>query len=333
MIVLTGAAGFIGSCILARLNQVGRKDILIADDLNESESLQTPLPPTGDLKQENLKGKKYERYFDKRDFLKLVLSNKLPAPIDLILHMGACTSTTLQDARYFHENNFEYSCHLAKWALNHAVRFIYASSAATYGDGSCGYSDHHSHIRQCRPLNLYGESKQRFDEWVLDHAAMDKVVGLKFFNVFGPNEYHKGEMRSVIAKAYARVMQEGRIFLFKSYKKEFADGEQKRDFIYIKDAVDMVMFFVGHPEIHGIFNVGTGQARSWNDLAFALFAAVGKRANIQYIDMPEEIRGRYQYFTEADMTKLRQAGYQKPFTTLEDAVKDYEKYLSRHAYM
>jgi len=333
VIVLTGAAGFIGSCILSRLNQVGSKDILIVDHLDDSDSLQKSGQVESNLKKANLRNKEYQQYFDKKDFLKLVLADKLPAQIDFILHIGACSSTTLQDARYFRENNFEYSCHLAKWALARNVRFIYASSAATYGDGSCGYSDDHTRIRQCKPLNLYGESKQKFDEWVLDNAAVDKVVGLKFFNVFGPNEYHKGDMRSVIAKAYTKVVEEGKMALFKSYRKEFADGEQQRDFIYVKDAVDIVMFFVEHPDIHGIYNVGTGKARSWNDLASALFSAVGQRPNIQYIDMPEAIRPRYQYFTQAEMEKLQHSGYQKPFTELEDAIKDYVKYLSRHTYL
>lgn len=329
MIVLTGAAGFIGSCILARLNQLGREDILIVDHLDSQETQSI----SSDLKQANLKSKKYQEYFDKKDFLNLVRSNKLSGNIDLILHIGACSSTTFQDARYFQENNFEYSCHLAQWALAKGVRFIYASSAATYGDGSAGYSDDHARILLCKPLNLYGESKQKFDEWVLDHSAIEKVVGLKFFNVFGPNEYHKKDMRSVIAKAYQKVSQEGKMALFKSYKKEFADGQQQRDFIYIKDAVDIVMFFIEHPRVCGIFNVGTGQARSWNDMAKALFAAVGKEPNIQYVDMPLDIRPRYQYFTQAEMTKLRGSGYQKPFTSLEDAVKDYAQYLSRHAYI
>ena len=222
---------------------------------------------------------------------------------------------------------------MASWGFKSEVRFIYASSAATYGDGSCGYRDDEKTIRKCKPLNYYGESKQLFDEWVLDNKFVDKCVGLKFFNVFGPNEYHKGDMRSVIAKAYPRVAKEGKISLFKSYKKEYADGEQKRDFIYVKDAVDIVMFSLEHPKINGIYNVGTGKARSWNDVAYALFDAVRKRPHVEYIDMPEYLKTQYQYFTQADMTKLRSVGYKKPFSELEDAIKDYVKYLERHAYL
>ncbi len=321
MIVITGAAGFIGSCILARFNAIGREDIIIVDHMED------------DSKKENLKGKKFVEYFDKKDFLKLVLAGKLSPKVDTIIHMGACSSTTLQDAKYFQENNFEYSRDLAKWALAHSIRFIYASSAATYGDGSEGYSDDDQTTRRCKPLNLYGESKQKFDLWVLDNKAIDKVVGLKFFNVFGPNEYHKGEMKSVIAKAYKKVADEGKMSLFKSYKKEYANGEQKRDFIYINDAVDMVMFFVKNPDKCGIYNCGTGKARSWNDLANALFAAVGKKTAIDYVEMPDYLRARYQYFTQADMAKLRKAGYKKPFYELEDSVKDYSQFLKRHAYL
>lgn len=321
MIVLTGAAGFIGSCILAILNQLGQKDIILVDHLDS------------DLKKENLKGKKFSEYFEKKDFIGLVRRGRVPSKVDLVIHMGACSSTIVQDAKYFEENNFEYSRDVAKWCLAHDCRLIYASSAATYGDGALGYSDDDALTRRLKPLNLYGESKQKFDLWVLDNKAADKMVGLKFFNVFGPNEYHKGEMRSVVAKAYSRVAEEGTISLFKSYKKEYGDGEQKRDFIYVKDAVDIVMFFAEHKNVNGIYNVGTGKARTWNDLARSLFAAVGKKPHVEYIDMPEILRERYQYFTEADMTKLRKAGYQKPLTSLEESVRDYAGYLKKHAHL
>ena len=323
MIILTGAAGFIGSCVLARLNEIGRKDILIIDHFGSD----------ADPKRNNLREKRYAEYLDKKDFLNQIVNDRIKGPVDGLLHIGACSSTTLQDARYFQENNFEYSCHLAAWALKHNVRFIYASSAATYGDGSRGYSDDHTLIKQWQPLNLYGQSKQKFDEWIFDHGYINRVVGLKFFNVFGPNEYHKGDMRSVIAKAYDRVAQEGRMQLFKSYRREYGHGEQKRDFIYVKDAVDVVMFFVNNPNVNGIFNVGTGQARTWNDLASALFSAVGKERNIEYVEMPEILKDKYQYFTEAEMTKLRKAGYQKSFIELETAVRDYIQYLNRHSYL
>ncbi len=323
MIILTGAAGFIGSCLLAKLNEIGRSDILVVDHLSGNH----------DPKKVNLQDKKYSEYFDKKDFLELILEDRLKGSVECLLHIGACSSTTLQDARYFQENNFEYSCYLAQWAIKHDARFIYASSAATYGDGSKGYSDDHARIKEFQPLNLYGDSKQKFDAWILVQGLIDKVVGLKFFNVFGPNEYHKGEMRSVIAKAYERVRDEGKIGLFKSYQKKYRDGEQKRDFIYVKDAVNVVMFFIEHPQINGIFNVGTGKARTWNDLAGALFAAVGKKTNIEYIDMPAVLRDKYQYFTQAEVGKLRKAGYQKPFRELEEAVQDYVGYLNCHAYL
>lgn len=319
MIVVTGAAGFIGSCIVAGLNERGREDLVLVDELDEA-------------KKENIRRKKYLRYYDKKDFLNLILRDRVEECPEAVIHMGACSSTTLQDARYFKENNLEYTRSLAKWALKHNVRFIYASSAATYGDGSVGYKDDEATLRRCKPLNLYGQSKQDFDLWVIDQGVQDKVAGLKFFNVFGPNEYHKGDMRSVVAKAYQRVADEGKISLFKSYRKDCKDGEQKRDFIYVKDAVDIVLFFLDHPQINGIFNVGTGKASTWNELAGALFDAVGKEPDIQYIDMPADLERRYQYFTQADMAKLRKSGYTKPFTPLKEAVADYVRYLRDHRY-
>ncbi len=321
MIVLTGAAGFIGSCILSRLNALGFTDIITVDHLDD------------DAKKKNLEGKKFCDYFDKKNFLEKIRLGQFDQDIRAVIHMGACSSTVLQDKKYFEENNFRYSCEVAKWALSKNARFIYASSAATYGDGSRGYNDDDASTLRCKPLNLYGESKQNFDAWVLKNNLIGKAVGLKFFNVFGPNEYHKGQMRSVVAKAYEKVAREGKMFLFKSYKAEYADGEQKRDFIYVKDAVDVVVYFFDHPGINGIYNVGTGKARTWNDLARALFAAVGKKPDIQYVEMPEELRGQYQYFTQANMDKLRSAGYAKPFTPLEDAVKDYAEYLAKGGHL
>ena len=321
MIVLTGGAGFIGSCILAWLNRTGREEILVVDSLEPN-----------DLKKANLKNKKFKEFIDKKAFINQVKKGRWNKEVATIIHMGACSSTTLQDAKYFEENNFQYSKILAQWALAHQVRFIYASSAATYGDGECGYKDAESEIKKLKPLNLYGQSKQKFDEWVLDQKAFDRVVGLKFFNVFGPNEYHKEDMRSVIAKAYDRVASEGKMVLFKSYHPDYKDGEQKRDFVYVKDAVKVMQYFFENPNINGLFNVGSGMARTWNDLAAALFKAVGKEPNIEYIDMPEVLKPRYQYFTQADMSKLFQSGYRQKFTSLEDAVKDYAGYLRGHRY-
>ena len=321
MVIVTGAAGFIGSCLLARLNAKGITEIIIVDHLDNG------------FKKENLRHKKFSQYHDKKDFLNLVAKGKVSPAVDTVIHMGACSSTTLQDRNYFLSNNYKYSCRLADWCFKNSVRFIYASSAATYGDGKNGYRDDIKTIRACLPLNYYGESKQKFDEWILDNQFLERCVGLKFFNVFGPNEYHKGEMQSVIAKAYPNVAKEGKMRLFKSYRKDYAHGEQKRDFIYVKDAIDVVMYFFEHADINGIYNVGTGKARSWNDVARALFDAVGKSSHIEYIDMPEYMRPRYQYFTQADMTKLRSVGFTQPFSELEDAAKDYVTYLKGHTYI
>ncbi|MBF0479069.1 MAG: ADP-glyceromanno-heptose 6-epimerase [Candidatus Omnitrophica bacterium] len=328
MKIITGGAGFIGSCIVAKLNELGYDDLIVVDHLEDHL-----LPDVStDPKVHNLTEKKYIKFYDKTDFLDLIAGNKLDVNISAIIHMGACSSTTVQDAKYFQENNLEYTRTLSNWALKNEIRFIYASSAATYGDGSVGYKDDDDTVRKCKPLNLYGQSKQDFDISALENHYLDRMVGLKFFNVFGPNEYHKADMRSVVNKAYKRVAEEGKMSLFKSYHPDFGDGEQKRDFIYVKDAVDVVMYFLDHPEVNGIFNVGTGQARSWNDLAQALFKAVGKKPHIEYIPMPEILKDKYQYFTQADMTKLKKSGYTKPFTSLEAAVEDYVSYLKNHRY-
>ncbi len=322
MIVVTGGAGFIGSCIIARLNELGRCDIIVVDHFDDH-----------DIKYRNLEGKRYASYCDKEDFLRDVLNGRVDPAVDCIIHMGACSSTTGLDEDYYNENNFQYTKHLAQWCLKNDARYIYASSAATYGDGEQGYDDHDTQTIQLKPLNLYGWSKHKFDLWVLENNLHHRFVGLKFFNVFGPNEYHKGDMRSVVNKAYPRVVSEGKIALFKSYRADYAHGGQKRDFIYVKDAVDVVMFFLNHHDICGIYNVGTGEARSWNDLAVALFSAVGKQPDIEYIDMPEQLRPRYQYFTQASVAKLRSAGFCKPFMRIEDAVNDYVKYLESGSYI
>ncbi len=318
MIIVTGGAGFIGSCCVARLNELGHDDLVVVDQWD----------PEG-LKKKNLAGKKYLRFIDKQDFLAMMQNDGIKDSVSHVIHMGACSSTTGTDREYYRKNNFEYSCEVARWSMAKGARLIYASSAATYGDGESGYSDDPAKIRQCHPLNYYGESKQMFDEWVLDNDLYGKVVGLKFFNVFGPNEYHKGDMKSVIAKAYAGVVQEGKMRLFRSYRAGYADGEQKRDFVYVKDVVDVMMFLMDHPAINGIFNLGTGEAQTWNELAHALFAAVGKKPVIEYVEMPEHLRPRYQYFTQAEMERLRAVGYQKPFTRLGDAVRDYVGYLKQ----
>jgi ADP-L-glycero-D-manno-heptose 6-epimerase len=315
MIIVTGAAGFIGSVLAAKLNQRGKTKLILVDHLNHEH------------KKKNLESKKYAKYHDKKEFIELIKKDKFKDDVECLFHLGACSSTTLQDADYYEQNNFQYTRYLAEWALQKNVRFIYASSAATYGGGEEGYSDDESKLETLKPLNLYGLSKHKFDLWARDHKHLEKIAGLKYFNVFGPNEYHKGDMRSVVSKAYQRVAEEGKMSLFKSYDSGYKDGEQKRDFIYVKDAVDMTIFFYDHPNVNGLYNVGTGYARTWNDLAKALFMAVGKRPNINYIEMPEVLRNKYQYFTQADMSKIRSAGYSKSPTKLEDAIFDYVEYL------
>lgn len=214
------------------------------------------------------------------------------------------------------------------------IRFIYASSAATYGDGSLGFVDDETKLETLRPLNMYGYSKQLFDLWAKKNNVLNKVVGIKYFNVFGPNEYHKGDMRSVVHKAFEQVRDTGKVRLFKSLNPKYKDGEQMRDFVYIKDAIDMTLYFIDHPDKNGIFNVGAGKARTWNDLVSALFNAIGKPVNIEYIDLPDHLREKYQYFTEANLDKIRSAGYNKATTSLEDGVKDYVKnYLLKDLYL
>jgi ADP-L-glycero-D-manno-heptose 6-epimerase len=320
-ILVTGGAGFIGSCLVWKLNSKNVTDIIIVDHLNDSE------------KWKNLVGKSIEDYMEKDKFLDYLEAGKLKGALDLIVHFGACTSTTETDAAYLLENNYLYSKRLAKWAIAHRIPFLYASSAATYGNGEFGYSDQDENSLRLKPLNLYGYSKQLFDLWVIKHRLSPKVTGFKFFNVFGPNEYHKGEMKSVIAKRFESVLREKKIQLFRSYRKDFADGEQKRDFIYVKDAVEIVCYFIEHPDKKGIFNVGTGSAASWNDMANALFSALGIKANIEYIEMPQELQERYQYFTQADPAKLKNAGCVHRFFGLEEAVKDYADYLKNHSYL
>ncbi|MGE0156764.1 MAG: ADP-glyceromanno-heptose 6-epimerase [Geobacter sp.] len=315
MIIVTGGAGLIGSAVVWRLNQLGHENIVIVDHLGTSD------------KWANLAPLRFKDYLEKDDLLPLLESgDRCPVGtqrVQAVIHLGACSSTTEQNASYLIRNNFEYSKRLARFALENDARFIYASSAATYGDGALGFSDDESQLTSLRPLNGYGYSKQLFDLWLQQHGMLDKVAGLKYFNVFGPNEQHKGEMRSVVLKAFEQVQAAGSMTLFRSHRPEYGDGEQLRDFVYVKDAVAMTLFFLERPEVNGIFNIGTGQARSWNDLAHALFAALGKAPQISYIDMPEHIRPRYQYYTCADNAKLRSAGYADELRSLEDAVADY----------
>jgi ADP-L-glycero-D-manno-heptose 6-epimerase len=270
---------------------------------------------------------------EKDAFLDCLENGKFKKEFDLIIHFGACTSTTELDATYLIENNYVYSRKLAQFAFAEKIHFLYASSAATYGAGEKGYDDRDENTLVLSPLNMYGYSKHLFDLWLIRNKLVDKVTGFKFFNVFGPNEYHKGDMRSVVAKVFPVVAAGEKIKLFKSYRHEYAHGEQKRDFVYVKDAVDIVFYFVQHPDRKGIFNLGTGQARSWNDMARALFSALKINPGIEYIEMPPVLREKYQYFTEADLTKLRKAGCSHDFHTLEESINDYVEYLKSNKYL
>lgn len=310
-IIVTGGAGFIGANIIRELNARGQDDVVVVDRLRDG------------VKWRNLLGLNYEDFIDKSVFREKVLSDAGPNRLEAVIHMGACSATTEDDADYLADNNYRYTRELCTWCLRHGVRFVYASSAATYGDGTLGYDDDHAATPRYRPLNMYGYSKHMFDLWALRSGALDKIAGLKYFNVYGPREEHKGDMRSVVHKAHMQIKETGRVGLFRSYRPEYPDGGQVRDFVYVKDAVDLTLHLVEHRDVNGLFNCGTGEARSWNDLAGAVFAALGREPAIDYIDMPVALRGRYQYHTQADLAKLRASGYDRPFTSLEDGVADY----------
>ena len=309
-VLVTGGAGFIGSALVWGLNRRGCEDIVVCDLLGTSE------------KWRNLVPLRFADYLEADALLDRLQSGAL-GKFDLVLHMGACSATTELDASYLARNNYEFTKDLAQWSLANKARFVYASSAATYGDGSAGMEDNAADLDRLRPLNMYGYSKHLFDQHARRAGFLNSVVGLKFFNVFGPNEDHKADMRSLVHKSFAQVQQEGVIRLFKSYRKEFKHGQQKRDFLYVKDCVDMTLFLAATPRAKGLFNIGSGGARSWVDLANAVFAALKQKPNIQFIEMPAAIRDKYQYFTEANLARLRQAGYRAPVTSLEDAVADY----------
>lgn len=322
MIVVTGGAGFIGSAIVWKLNQLGKTNIIIVDELGKDE------------KWKNLVGLKYEDFVNKLEFIEQVLDDVIPYNVEAIVHMGANSSTTEKDADHLIDNNYNYTKELAKYCVEKHIRFIYASSAATYGDGELGFNDDESKLETLRPLNMYGYSKQLFDLWAKRNAISDRIVGIKYFNVYGPNEYHKGDMRSVVHKAFEQVRDAGKVRLFKSLNPKYKDGEQMRDFVYVKDAVDMTLFFLDNPDINGIYNVGAGKARTWNDLVTSLFNAVGKPVNIEYIDLPNHLADKYQYFTEANLGKIKNAGYEKSTISLEDGVTDYVKnYLLKAGYL
>ncbi len=311
MLIVTGGAGFIGSAFVWKLNSEGIDNIIIVDRLGTTD------------KWKNLVNKRFIDYFHKDDFLEMVCEDRVPFNVRGVVHMGACSSTTERDADYLMENNYRYSRTLAEWAMKKGIRFVYASSAATYGEGSEDFLDNDSVTLSLRPVNMYGYSKQLFDLWVLRNKFHHKIAGVKFFNVFGPNEYHKGDMKSVVYKAYHQIAKTGTVRLFKSYRPEYNNGEQMRDFIYVKDCVETLWWLLGKREVNGIFNLGTGHARTWNDLVTAVFSAMGRDPQIDYIEMPESIRDQYQYFTEAKMEKLHATGDSVSFQSLEDAVHDY----------
>lgn len=312
-IIVTGGAGFIGSSLIWRLNELGIDDILVVDRLDESD------------KWKNLAPLQFADYLDADEFIDDL---DLFADAKTIFHLGACSATTEQDSDYLMHNNYQYTRDLAEFSLAHDIRFIYASSAATYGNGSAGMNDAADRLGGLRPLNMYGYSKHLFDKYAARNGMFDRIVGLKYFNVFGPNENHKGDMRSLVSKAFDEITATGMIGLFRSYNPDYKDGEFGRDFIYIKDTVEMTLHFMESGG-GGLFNVGSGRAATWNELANAAFAALGVRPNIQYIDMPEQLRGKYQYHTQANISRIRSAGYSRPMTPLTDAVNDYiQNYLT-----
>jgi ADP-L-glycero-D-manno-heptose 6-epimerase len=320
MIIVTGGAGFIGSAIVWQLNNLGKTDILVVDELGLSD------------KWKNLVPLKYHDFINKNIFINKL--DTLDLNIEAIIHMGANSSTTERDADHLFTNNYEYTKKLAEFCLQKNIRFIYASSAATYGDGSLGFIDDEKLTTNLRPLNMYGYSKNLFDIKAVREGWFNKIVGLKYFNVYGPNEYHKGEMRSVVHKAFEQITDTGKVKLFKSQNPEYKDGEQMRDFVYVNDAIDMTLFFLENKNSAGLFNVGSGKARTWNDLVTAIFNALEKPVNIEYIELPEEIADRYQYFTEAKMEKLKKTGYSDTTTSLENGITDYVKnYLKKNLYL
>jgi ADP-L-glycero-D-manno-heptose 6-epimerase len=306
-IIVTGGAGFIGSALVWRLNQLGHDDIIVVDRHDDSG------------KERNLEPLMFNDFVDADDFIDSLNNYR---ETNLILHMGACSSTTETDREYMMGNNYGYTCELAKFAVTYGIRFIYASSAATYGDGSAGMADGTDDLDKLKPLNLYGLSKHLFDMYAAEKGWFDRIVGLKYFNVFGPNENHKGDMRSLVNKAFDQIRETGKLKLFKSARPEYADGEFGRDFVYVKDAVEMTLFFIER-DVGGLFNIGSGRMNSWNTLANAIFKALDRPANVDFIDMPENLRDKYQYHTQADLTRLRNAGYTAETTPVDEAVADY----------
>lgn len=321
MIILTGAAGFIGSCLLCKLNDEGHTDIIIVDDFSHAD------------KNRNLEGKQFLKKIDRAGFLTWFQANA--SEVSFVFHLGARTDTTEQNTLIFNELNLDYSKSIWQICAANQLPLVYASSAATYGAGEHGYDDRHDIVSELRPLNPYGVSKNDFDAWAIEsqqlavgswqssHQSPPFWAGLKFFNVYGPNEYHKGRMASVIFHTVKQIRQTGGMKLFRSHRPDFLDGQQQRDFIYVKDVVEVCLFFLKNQQNSGLYNVGTGKARSFWDLAVATFKAMDLEPRIEFIDIPADIRGNYQYFTEANMAKLRAAGFSSGFYGLEAGVQDY----------
>ncbi len=320
MIVVTGAAGFIGSVLVGRLNQAGFNNLILVDDFSHTE------------KEMNLKTKRFVKKINRDDFFQWF--DKNPSDVEMVLHIGARTDTTEFDKDVFDILNLNYSKQMWLRCVEYQIPLIYASSAATYGMGEFGYDDNHSIVEKLKPLNPYGESKNDLDKWVLKQEKQPPFwAGLKFFNVYGPNEFHKGRMASVIFHAFHQISETGKVRLFRSHNPEFKDGEQLRDFVYVKDVVDVILFLMENKPESGLYNLGTGKARTFVDLVNATFAALDLKPVIEFIDTPEDIRDKYQYFTEANMSKLINVGYDKPFTSLEDGVGDYVgNYLKARKY-
>lgn len=317
-IVVTGGAGFIGSCIVRQLNDMGMDDIIVVDHIASTE------------KWKNLCNKTYREYVHK-DIFTEKLKDKKYENITAIIHMGACSSTTELNFDYLWQNNVEYSKMLWKYGVEHQIPFLYASSAATYGDGDQGFNDEVD-IKHLRPMNGYGYSKQVFDLWVREQInTPSHYAGFKFFNVYGPNEYCKGSMASMIYHGYKQIRERGTIRLFKSCNPEYEDGGQLRDFVYVKDICQAVIYFLDHCKQNGIYNLGTGRAQSFRELAEATFHALGLEPQIEYIDMPENLKEKYQYYTKAEMEKLWNTGYKGEFRNLEQGAKDYvQNHLDRN---
>lgn len=321
MIVITGAAGFIASALAGRLNKLGYKDLILIDKWNNK------------AKRANYADKQYQLLIDRDIALTWMRLNS--DCIDFVIHLGARTDTTETDEQIFDRLNINYTKDIWQFCTNNCIPLIYASSAATYGLGELGYSDSHDVVDSLQPLNAYGRSKNDIDKWILRQEKTPPFwAGLKFFNVYGPNEYHKGRMASVVMHSFNHIKETGFMNLFRSHRPDFADGQQSRDFVYVKDVVNVIVWLMQNKPESGLYNVGTGKARPFFDLATAVFNAMNLQPDIRFVDTPMDIRDKYQYFTEADITKLRKAGYDKPFTTLEDGVSDYVvNYLSKGEYI